>query len=131
VDPHLEDLDTGAILCGADHRHRAVRYGIVGPEGTPTTCEACKLAAARIPTPPALLTLAGHVLVAFTPKRPAGNGSYAYGVALFAAPAGEGHTHVVWTLIWNHEHEQWVREGGDYCFNLGQAVDAYNRRGGL
>lgn len=94
---------------------------------------ALKLAndARRAATPPRLLSVVGgHVLVDYTHQADAGGGSYSHGVALFAAPEGESHTHVVWTLIYNHEREAFVVESGDYCFSLSQALAAYIRRGG-
>ena len=79
-------------------------------------------------TPPRLLSVArGHVLVHYTHQRDAGPGSHAYGVGLFAAPEDEYHAYVVWTVI---DRVEWFVEAGDYCQTFGEALDAYQKRGG-
>lgn len=88
------------------------------------------LTEAGLPKPPAGLQIAGHTLVAFTPKAPAREGAYAYGIGLFLNPAeGDYHTHVVWEVVLLPSGE-FVANSGDYCPSLGTAVVAYRARGG-
>lgn len=77
------------------------------------------------------LVLNRHTLADYTHREDAGSGTYSYGVALFSAPEGEWHSHVVWNLIWNHDDEKWVTEGGTYCHGLKSALAAYEDRGGV
>lgn len=84
----------------------------------------------EVKPPQALSIVSGHVLAGYTHQADAGNGQYSHGVALFVAPSGAYHSHVVWTLIYNSDAQQWVAEGGDYCFGLPQALTVYKHRGG-
>lgn len=86
------------------------------------------------PAPPADLVVNGNPLVAFTGKGPASDGSYAYGIAIFRLPHNDYHPYVVWTLILRPEDgplsSVWVTESGTYCETIGEAMAAYERRGG-
>lgn len=72
----------------------------------------------------------GHVMIDYTHKSDARPGEYSHGVAIFAAPAGEAHSHAVWDVIYNDETDSFVCQMGDYCFSFDQAINAYRNRGG-